>query len=436
MKINVYGMGYVGCVSAACLAHDGHEVTGIDVDPIKVDLINQKQSPIVEPGLEELLEKAVASGALKARQTMNGPADVSIICVGTPSNKNGSLQLEYIQRVSQQIGAFLKETDAYHVVNVRSTVLPGTVDDIVIPILETASGKTAGDGFGVCMNPEFMREGSSLHDYYNPPFTVIGEIDKQSGNVIDALYEGMANAPSIRTSIKVAEMVKYTSNAFHALKVTFANEIGNICKRVGVDSHDLMDIFCQDTKLNISKYYLKPGFAFGGSCLPKDLRALLYKARSMDLECPLLGAIMPSNSHQIDRAFEIIKETGKKRVGILGLSFKTGTDDLRESPMVDLVEKLIGKGYTLAIYDEEVSLAKLFGANKRYIERMIPHISSLLKPSPDDVLRASEVVVVGKDNAKVREAVGHVDGDTIVLDLVRIGSDPEQRMGHYEGLSW
>jgi GDP-mannose 6-dehydrogenase len=436
MNVNVYGMGYVGCVSAACLAKEGHAVTGIDVDDIKIKLINDKQSPVVEPGLDDLLEKVVASGALKASRTANGEADVSVMCVGTPSNKNGSLRLDYIERVAEQVADALRDTDAYHVVNVRSTVLPGTVEQVIIPILEAHSGKKAGDDFGVCMNPEFMREGTSLHDYYHPPFTVIGQLDEQSGEVVNALYRGISDAPTIRTSIKVAEMVKYASNSFHALKVTFANEIGNICKRVGIDSHELMDIFCRDTKLNISSYYLKPGFAFGGSCLPKDLRALLYKAKTIDLECPLLGSILPSNAHQIDAAFDVIRETGKKEIGVLGLSFKPGTDDLRESPMVELVEKLIGKGYTVGIYDEEVSLARLFGANKRYIESMIPHISSLLKPDPDDVVAGSEVVVVGKHTPKIKAAIARTHADTLVFDLVRIRSAREPRMGHYEGLAW
>lgn len=436
MKINIYGMGYVGCVSAACLAKDGHDVTGIDVDPVKVNLINKKKSPIVEPGLADLIKKVVSAGKLKASSNGAGPADVSIVCVGTPSNKNGSLQLDYIKRVAEQIGDRLKKMTSYHVVNIRSTVLPGTVEETIIPILEERSQKRAGKDFGVCMNPEFLREGTSIKDYYQPPFTVIGQIDKKSGAVVAKLYGTIENAPVVKTAIRVAEMVKYTCNTFHALKVTFANEIGNICKAVGVDSHELMDIFCQDTKLNISSYYLKPGFAFGGSCLPKDLRAVLYKAKMMDLECTLLDAILKSNAHQIDTAYDLIKDTGKREIGVLGLSFKPGTDDLRESPMVDLVEKLIGKGYQVHIYDHEVSLAKLFGSNKRYIDTMIPHISTLLKPSIAEVVSGAELVLVGKSNPEIQKAVAKTNGSKAVLDLVRLFSTRPEKAVNYEGICW
>jgi len=436
MKINIYGMGYVGCVSAACLAQDGHEVTGIDVDPVKVNLINRKKSPIVEPGLPELIRKVVTSGNLKASNNGAGPADVSIVCVGTPSSRNGSLQLDYIKRVAEQIGSVLKRTAAYHVVNIRSTVLPGTVKETIIPILEERSQKRAGKDFGVCMNPEFLREGTSIKDYYHPPFTVIGQINKRSGAVVEKLYGTIENAPVIKTAIQVAEMVKYSCNTFHALKVTFANEIGNICKAVGVDSHELMDIFCQDTKLNISSYYLKPGFAFGGSCLPKDLRAVLYKAKMLDLDCALLDAVLKSNAHQIDTAYDLIKNTGKRKIGVLGLSFKPGTDDLRESPMVELVERLIGKGYDIQIYDHEVSLAKLFGSNKRYIETMIPHISTLLKPSIKQVVSDAKLVVVGKSNQEIQQAVAKANGSKVVLDLVRLFATSPKKAAHYEGICW
>ena len=436
MKINIYGMGYVGCVTAACLAQDGHAVTGIDVDPVKVNLINDKKSPIVEPGLADLIAKSVTAGNLSASNNGAGPADISIVCVGTPSNKNGSLQLDYIKRVAEQIGDCLKTTASYHVVNIRSTVLPGTVEEVIIPILEERSQKQAGRDFGVCMNPEFLREGTSIRDYHHPPFTVIGEIDARSGAVVEQLYRSVQDAPTIHTAIRVAEMVKYTCNTFHALKVTFANEIGNICKAVGVDSHELMDIFCKDTKLNISSYYLKPGFAFGGSCLPKDLRAVLYKAKMLDLDCALLDSILKSNARQIDTAYDLIKETGRRDIGILGLSFKAGTDDLRESPMVDLVEKLIGKGYRIQIYDHEVSLAKLFGSNKVYIEKMIPHISTLLKPTISEVVDGSELVVVGKSNQEIQKTVAQMNGTKVVLDLVRLFATPPHKVTHYEGISW
>jgi GDP-mannose 6-dehydrogenase len=286
------------------------------------------------------------------------------------------------------------------------------------------------------MNPEFLREGTSIKDYYHPPFTVIGQINRKSGEVVEKLYGTIQGAVVLKTAIRVAEMVKYTCNTFHALKVTFANEIGNICKAVGVDSHELMDIFCQDTKLNISSYYLKPGFAFGGSCLPKDLRAVLYRAKMLDLESPLLDAILKSNAHQIDTAYDLIKDSGKREIGVLGLSFKPGTDDLRESPMVELVEKLIGKGYQVKIYDHEVSLAKLFGSNKRYIEKMIPHISTLLKPSIAEVVSDAELILVGKSNQDIQQAVAKTNGSKVVLDLVRLFSSRPEKVVHYEGICW
>ena len=435
MRINIFGLGYVGCITAACLANDGHDVTGIDIDPLKVKMINNAKSPIIEPGLEEALKKARNSKKLKASTNSISPADISIVCVGTPSNDNGSLRLDYINRVAEQIGDYLKKEKSYQVVNIRSTVLPGTIEEKLIPIIENRSKKMAGIDFGVCMNPEFMREGTSISDYYNPPFTVIGEIDKKSGKTVAELYKSI-NAPIFRTTIKVAEMVKYTCNTFHALKITFANEIGNVCKYLDIDSHEVMNIFCQDTKLNISSYYMKPGFAFGGSCLPKDLRAFLYKAKEIDTECPVMGSILRSNSNQIERAYKLISRTGKQNIGIFGISFKAGTDDLRESPMVELAEKLIGKGYNVSIYDKEVSLAKIYGANKTYIEKMIPHISSIMKPSVQDVYDESEVIVICKNSQEIRKVCMQSNNKKMIVDLVRIFSNKKEIKMPYEGISW
>jgi GDP-mannose 6-dehydrogenase len=435
MRINLYGLGYVGCISATCLANDGHEVTGIDVDQTKVDIINKGESPIVEPGLQSALKRAVASGKLNATINNIVPADISIVCVGTPSNENGSLQLHYITNLAEQIGDSIKNVDSYHVVNIRSTVLPGTVEDTLIPIIEERSGKKAGTDFGVCMNPEFLREGTSLYDYANPPFTIIGEIDERSGDVIKKLYDNV-KAPLYRTTIKAAEMIKYACNTFHALKISFANEIGNICKKMEIDSHEVMDIFCKDTKLNISPYYLKPGFAFGGSCLPKDLRAILYKVKEIDLETPILSSILKSNDYQIEIAYELIARSGKKKVGLLGLSFKADTDDLRESPMVELAEKLIGKGYELSIYDKEVSLAKIFGSNKKYIEQVIPHISSLMRESVHDVIDNSEVIIFAKNSNEFQDVICKIGGNKKVVDLARILSNLEERNDCYEGICW
>jgi GDP-mannose 6-dehydrogenase len=436
MRINVYGLGYVGSVSAACLAADGHDVLGIDVDPGKVDSINNGLSSVVEAGLSELISAGVRSGRLRATTETVDAADVSLVCVGTPSRDNGSLCLDYVSRATIDLGAYLKRLNSYHVVCVRSTVLPGTVEGLVIRTLEERSGKRAGRDFGVCMNPEFLREGSSIRDYKCPPFTLIGELDERSGDVIAGIYSNVA-APVIRTQLEVAEMVKYAGNAFHAMKITFANEVGIICKRLGLDGREVMDIVCRDEKLNISKTYLQPGFAFGGSCLPKDLRALLHKAKELDLEPPVLRSILQSNNHQVDEAYQMIRKTGKKRVAVLGLSFKPGTDDLRESPIATLVEMLVGKGYQVTIYDREVSLARLHGANKDYIEHIIPHISCLMKPTLETTLDGAEVVVVAKRAAEFDAALEAFNGDRCLIDLVRIPDELREQKGRrYEGICW
>lgn len=436
MKLSVLGLGYVGCVSAACFAKRGHEVIGADVSPVKVDIINSGKSPIVEPGIEELIAEAVAEGRLRATADAGDAvlqSDVSLVCVGTPGQHNGSLDLTYIKRVCQQIGAAIEKKSARHVVAMRSTMLPGTIHDVVIPTLQVYSGKQAGKDFGVVINPEFLREGSSIYDFDHPPFTLIGSDDEEATEVVKRLYAHL-EAPLYVTRVKEAEMVKYACNAFHAAKVVFANEIGNLCKRLGVDSHPVMEVFCKDTKLNLSPYYLKPGFAYGGSCLPKDLRAINYKAKTADVEMPLLGALNLSNRLQIEHAAQMVLRTGKKNVGILGMSFKSGTDDLRESPMVSLIETLLGKGIRLSIYDRDVELARLFGANKDYIEREIPHISSLMRSSLADVIAASEVVVVGKKEDEYRAAIQAAGPDLRVIDLVRLGGIEDLR--GYDGLCW
>ena len=436
MKISVFGIGYVGCVSAACFAHEGHDVIGVDVNPSKVEMINQGNSPIVEPGIAELMQEAVNVQRLRATTSVNdavSQSEVSLVCVGTPSNPNGSLDLSYITRVSEEIGAALKTKQGRHVVVMRSTMLPGTIEGVVVPALESTSGKKAGTDFGVCINPEFLREGSSLKDFYAPPFTLIGADDETTAATVRALYANV-DAPLYETAVKTAEMIKYVCNSFHAVKVSFANEVGNICKALAIDSHTVMNIFCQDTKLNLSPYYLKPGFAFGGSCLPKDLRAINYKAKELDIEVPLLGSILPSNRLQIDRAVGMVAKTGKKRVGVLGFSFKAGTDDLRESPMVVLIETLIGKGYKLSLYDRDVSLARLFGANKEYIEREIPHISELMCTSIDDVIDRSEVVVIGNKSEEFKQVGGKIGGDKVLIDLVRLFD--KQSDETYRGICW
>jgi GDP-mannose 6-dehydrogenase len=435
MKITVFGLGYVGSVVSACMAQDGHDVTGIDFDVSKVTAINSSRSPIVEPQLEEAISEAVGAGRLRAQMSADDLGDCSFVSVGTPSNENGSFGASQILRVAEQIGRLLSKTDKFHVVNIRSTVLPGTVEDQIIPLLESSSGKKVGEDFGVCVNPEFMRETTAVHDYYHPPITVIGSTDERSGAMVASLYDTI-DAPVERCSIRTAEMMKYACNAFHAVKVTFANEVGNFCKALGIDGHEVMKIFCQDTKLNLSPYYLKPGFAFGGSCLPKDLRALLYESKLRDVELPMLNSLLASNRIQVERAVHQVRKTGKNKVGVLGLSFKAGTDDLRESPIVSLIENLIGKGYCISIYDEEVSLARLHGANKRYIEHSIPHISSLLKGRIEEVIAESEVLVVAKKGACFEESVAGLNHGSVVIDLVRIFSDRSKRPANYEGICW
>ena len=412
-------------------------MVGVDVNPTKVEIINAGKSPIVEEGINELIGQMVQSGRLTATTDPTravNETDLSLICVGTPSNSNGSLDLSHVAHVCSEIGSALKTKNERHTVVIRSTMLPGSVKTTVVPALEKASGKKAITDFGICINPEFLREGSSLKDFYSPPFTLIGADDEETANVVRSLYANI-DAPVHVTQLKIAEMVKYVCNSFHALKVTFANEVGNICKALEIDSHEVMRIFCQDTKLNLSSYYLKPGFAFGGSCLPKDLRAINYKAKELDVEAPVLAAILPSNRQQIQRAIDLVLETGKKKVGVLGFSFKAGTDDLRESPMVTLIETLIGKGLQLAIYDRDVSLARLFGANKEYIEREIPHIAQLMRKSVEEVLADSELLVIGHPTEEFRGIESQLRDGQLIIDLVRIFSKPTNAKS-YQGICW
>jgi len=434
----VFGLGYVGCVSAASLAADGHRVVGVDVQPGKVASINEGRSPIVEKGLDDLIRGAVASGSLRATADSAeavAETELSLVCVGTPSRRNGSLDFSHLVRVCEQIGGALRDKSAYHVVVVRSTVLPGTTHETIIPTIERMSGKTFGSGFGVTVNPEFLREGSALDDFRAPPMTLVGHNYRSDAQPTAALYAGVG-APLVTTSIRTAEMIKYVCNSWHALKVCFANEIGNLCKRLQVDSHEVMDIFCRDTKLNVSATYLRPGFAFGGSCLPKDVRALQYRGRELDLDLPIIESILGSNQRQIRHAIDAVLDTGLKRVGLLGFSFKAGTDDLRESPMVILAEALLGKGLQLRIYDRSVSIARLVGANRDYINEQIPHLSSLLCDTIDEVLSQSDVIVVGNAAPEFGDALRRTRPDQHVIDLVRTSVDRTAIAARYEGICW
>lgn len=430
-------MGYVGTVSAGCLAQDGHEVVGVDPVHTKVDLINAGQSPIIEADIGEIVAKNVRAGRLRATSDQDQAirdTELSFVCVGTPSQTNGNLDLTYIRRVCELIGEALKKKSARHTVVIRSTILPGTMHQIVIPILEEYSGKKAGTNFGVCNNPEFLREGSAVKDFNSPPKTVIGEFDRTSGDLLAGLYAKL-DAPLIRTNIETAEMVKYVDNSWHALKIGFANEIGNLCKSFSIDAHEVMKIFCEDKKLNISPAYLLPGFAFGGSCLPKDLRALAYKAKTHDLQLPIMTSILPSNELQVARGLQLIMEGGSKRVGILGFSFKAGTDDLRESPMIEIIERLIGKGYDLRIFDRNVNLAKLVGANRDFILNRIPHISRLMVNGIEGVLDHAQTIVIGNKDPEFENVLAQLRDGQHVVDFVRI-TDRRSENGKYDGICW
>jgi GDP-mannose 6-dehydrogenase len=438
MRISVFGLGYVGSVSAACFAARGHQVVGVDVNATKVELMSRGQAPVVEERIGELTAEVVASGALRATTDVTEAVEateISLICVGTPSAANGSLSTTYLERVAEEIGAVLAGLDRWHTVVFRSTMLPGTCTELLIPILEKASGKTAGVEFGVAVNPEFLREGSSVRDFFDPPKTVIGELDPTSADQVAAMYEGIPGEV-FRVPIEVAEMAKYADNSFHGLKIAFANELGAICRALGVDSHRMMDVFLADRKLNISEAYLRPGFAFGGSCLPKDLRGLVYAARRADVAAPLLSHVLPSNEEHLRRAVNLVTASGRRKIGLLGLSFKPGTDDLRESPLVELAERLLGKGYDLRIYDANVSLSRLIGANREYIESRLPHLSELLSNDADEVVAHADVCVVGSKDPVVLAALP-APGDKIIVDLVRIPDAATRRATEgYHGLGW
>ncbi len=439
LSVSIFGLGYVGSVSAACFASMGHKVIGVDVSRSKVEMMDSGRTPIVEARMSEMVAEARRSGRLRATNDANDAvlnSEVSFVCVGTPSLKNGKLDLSHIESVAREIGAAIRQKKSPHVFVLRSTVLAGTTETVVLPILEKESGKKRGADFTVCYNPEFMREGSAVADFLNPPYTILGASDT---NHLAPLRELYKNTPGTlyETTIPVAEMVKYFSNCYHALKVGFANEMGTMCKHLGVDADVVTKIFTSDSKLNISAAYLSPGFAFGGSCLPKDLRAIAYKAKELDLKLPLLEALMPSNAEHIDRAIEMVLDTGKKKIAQLGLSFKAGTDDLRESPQVQLIKRLMGEGLEVKVWDEDVSLGRLAGANRQYIEEVIPHIGSVLSADLEGVLRGAEVVILGNKSASKEQLAQYLRPEQIVIDLIHLDKTKRPAApGTYAGICW
>ena len=421
MRISIYGLGYVGAVSLGCLVRDGHDLIGVDIDQTKLDLIKDGKPPIVEEGMSELSELVANSGRLQVTTDANYAlqnTDLSFICVGTPSLANGGQDLGAMIRLSEQLGEALKEKDSYHILVVRSTIVPGAVEDTITPILEKHSGKTCGKDFDVCFQPEFLREGSSIKDYDNPPMTVVGSNSQRASDILQELF-GHLPCKFIATDVKTAEMLKYCCNTFHALKATFANEIGRVCQSLNVDAHKVMSLVCEDKSLNISTAYMRPGFAFGGSCLPKDLRALNKIAKDNDIEIPMLSNVLVSNRNQLEHVLSMIYEYGIKDISLIGLSFKSGTDDLRESPLVSLTEQLIGKGINLRIYDPEVNIARLMGANKKYIEEVIPHISSLMVEDLETALAHGKLLIIGLSDLEIiRHLESYLSAEHKVIDLV------------------
>lgn len=438
-SVSVFGLGYVGSVTATCVAYSGNKVIGVDVSAAKVEMLESGRSPVVEARMDELVAKCREGCRLHAttdasRAVME--SEISFICVGTPSLRNGKLDLKGVERVCQDIGEALRKKASFHLVVLRSTVLPGTTESVVIPALENASGKKAGTDFAVCFNPEFLREGTAIADFMRPPFTILGAQDPAHLELLLKLYSEVPGKV-FQTSLSTAETVKYVCNAFHALKVGFANEVGTLAKQLGVDCEAVTKIFTSDTSLNISASYLEPGFAFGGSCLPKDLRALLYCAKEHDLSLPLLESILPSNSEHIERAVELVLRTNKKKIGVLGLSFKPGTDDLRESPLVHLVKRLLGEGCQIQIWDKNVSLGQLVGSNRQFIEEIIPHIGVLLRDSVEEVVDAADVLVIGTRGVEKDILRARLRPEQTVIDLVHLEKSRRPTgNGPYEGICW
>lgn len=435
MNVSIFGLGYVGCVSLGCLAKNGHQVIGVDVSKFKVDLINQGKPTILEKDIDVIIKDGFDKGKISATMCSDEAVyntDISIICVGTPSSPHGHLNLSYIYKTAEQIGDALKSKSAFHTVVIRSTVLPGT-NQRFGEIMEEHSGKKRGEHFSVVSNPEFLREGSAVKDYYHPSVTVIGGDHEGALKKVELLYTCL-DAPIEITDIKIAEVIKYVNNSFHALKIAFANEVGNVCKALSIDSHKVMELFCKDTHLNISSAYFKPGFAYGGSCLPKDLKGFVTLGHDFYVSTPVLGSIDISNENQKKRAFELIAKTGKKNVCFIGLSFKAGTDDLRYSPAVDLAETLIGKGYHITIFDENVRISKLIGANKAFINERLPHLSDLITNDLEDALINNDIVIINHRNFDIESYYHLLENKVAVIDLIRVNA--LEGLPNYEGICW
>ena len=438
MRVAVVGLGYVGAVTSVCLARDGHAVLGVDVDRAKLDLLRAGKPPIIEDGLQAVTEAAANGGNLTLSDAIDervAQCEIIFICVGTPSEANGAQSLVAVERVTEQLGAVLRGARHRPLVVLRSTVPPGTTDSLVAPLLERASGMRIGVGFALCFQPEFLREGTSVKDFYNPPFTIVGSRYPEALGSLRQLF-GALPGEFVVTDPPSAEMLKLACNAFHALKVSFANEIGRLGRSLSLDARTVMKLLCMDTSLNISSAYLRPGFAYGGSCLPKDLRALLHLAKRNDVELPMLKGVADSNDDHIQHAARLVREHGSRRIGMIGLSFKAGTDDLRESPLVSLAEHLIGKGYELRVFDPAVSLARLIGANRRFIEQTIPHIASLMCDNLAELCAHADVIVVGFSSSEVTESLAKFDkANGLVVDLA--GMDPKALPKvDYRGVCW
>ena len=432
-KISIFGLGYVGCVSLGCLAQNGNHVIGVDIEPSKVDLINQGKATIIEKDIDKIIAEQHRAGRIRATTDTKDAvsnSDLSIICVGTPSAPEGHLNLEYIFNTAQQIGSALKGKNDFHVIAIRSTVLPGT-NVKVGQMIEHASGKKRDTDFSVVSNPEFLREGSAVADYYNPSYTIIGSDNDKAIAIMKEVYS-QVNGEFEVVDIKAAELIKYVNNSYHALKVVFGNEIGSVCKKLGIDSHEVMRLFCMDTKLNVSPVYFKPGFAYGGSCLPKDLKALETIAHDLYIDVPVLHSIERSNNSMKDYLLNLILSKGKQKVGIMGISFKAGTDDLRYSPIVEVIEKLIGKGYEVEVFDQNVNFSRLVGKNKSYIIEYLPHLNNLLKNNMQEVADWADLIVL-TNNDRLFSGL-RLNRNKTVIDLVRF---PEfMNMPNYEGILW